>query len=108
MDKDQKVHLLKLTTGEEVMCKLVEKEDTYEMIDAVSFRWGLEYDENLARNVERLQPSSFPVNASLGRYDIKKENVMLTAPPRQEAITVYHGFVASVLNYTTNQPNPNS
>lgn len=105
---DQTVHLLKLTTGEEVMCKLVEKEDTYEMIDAVSFRWGLEYDENLARNVERLQPSSFPVNASLGRYDIKKENVMLTAPPRQEAITVYHGFVASVLNYTTNQPNPNS
>ena len=105
---DQIVHLLKLTTGEEVMCKLVEKKDTYEMIDAVSFRWGLEYDENLARNVERLQPSSFPVNASLGRYDIKKENVMLTAPPRQEAITVYHGFVASVLNYTTNQPNPNS
>ena len=50
---DQTVHLLKLTTGEEVMCKLVEKEDTYEMIDAVSFRWGLEYDENLARNVER-------------------------------------------------------
>ena len=39
-----KVHLLKLTTGEEVMCKLVEKEDTFEMIDAVSFRWGLEWD----------------------------------------------------------------
>lgn len=103
-----KVHLLKLTTGEEVMCKLVEKEDTFEMIDAVSFRWGLEWDENLERNVERLQPSSFPVNASLGRYEIRKKNVMVICPPRSEAITVYHGFVASVLNYTTNQPNPNS
>tara|TARA_A100001201_G_scaffold134457_1_gene122128 strand:+ start:1397 stop:1720 length:324 start_codon:yes stop_codon:yes gene_type:complete len=105
---DQTVHLLKLTTGEEVMCKLVEKEDSYEIIEAVSFRWGLEYDKDLGRNVERLQPSSFPVNASLGRYEIKKENVMLSAPPRPEALTVYHGFVASVLNYSSNQPNPNS
>lgn len=103
-----KVQLLKLTTGEEVMCKLEEKEDTYEMVDAVSFRWGLEWDENLGRNVEKLQPSTFPVNASLGRYEIKKENVIVICPPRPEAVTVYYGFVSSVLNYSTNQPNPSS
>ena len=33
---------------------------------------------------------------------------MLIAPPRTEALAVYHGFVASVLNYVASQPKANS
>jgi hypothetical protein len=44
----------------------------------------------------------------LGRYEIDKEHVMVIAPPRPEALSVYHGFVASVLNYNSNQPKANS
>ena len=32
----------------------------------------------------------------------------IIAPPRPEALSVYHGFVASVLNYNSNQPKANS
>ena len=104
----EEIKILKLSTGEEVIAKINELEDTYEMIEAVSFRWGIEYDADLGRNVERLQPGSYPVNSALVRYEIKKDHVMLTAPPRPEALAVYHGFVASVLNYTSNQPKSNS
>jgi hypothetical protein len=108
MKMDEEIKVLKLITGEEVIAKVNEQDDIYEMIEPVSFRWGIEYDSELARNVERLQPGAFSVNAHLGRYEIDKEHVMVIAPPRPEALSVYHGFVASVLNYNSNQPKANS
>ena len=104
----EEIKILKLVTGEEVIAKITELQHTYEMIEAVSFRWGIEYDTDLGRNVERLQPGSYPVNSALGRYEINKDHVMLIAPPRTEALAVYHGFVASVLNYVASQPKANS
>jgi len=98
----EEIKILKLSTGEEVIAKI------NEMIEAVSFRWGIEYDADLGRNVERLQPGSYPINSALGRYEIKKDHVLVTAPPRPEALAVYHGFVASVLNYNSGQPKANS
>jgi hypothetical protein len=102
MKMDEEIKVLKLITGEEVIAKINEQDDIYEMIEPVSFRWGIEYDSELARNVERLQPGAFPVNSMLGRYEIDKEHVMVIA------LSVYHGFVASVLNYNSNQPKANS
>jgi hypothetical protein len=108
MTEEHAVKVLKLTTGEEVIAKVNEQDDIYELIEAIQFRWGFEYDADVGRNVERLQPTPFPTNANLGRYEIDKEYVMVIASPRPEALGVYHSFVASLLNYNTSLPNPNS
>ena len=53
--------VLKLTTGEEVVSKIRDLGDKYELIEAVQFRWSLEWDVDLDRNVERLSPNAFSV-----------------------------------------------
>ena len=86
--------------------KVRDLDDKYELIEAIQFRWGFEFDADMARNVERLQPTPFPTNANLGRYEIDKKFVMVMASPRTDALGVYHTFVASLLNYNSAQPNP--
>ena len=101
---EYEVKVLKLITGEEVVSKIRDLEDKYELIEAIQFRWGFEYDVDLGRNVERIQPSPFPTNANLGRYELDKKFVIIISSPRPEALEVYHGFVSSILNYNTGQP----
>ncbi len=96
---EHEVKVLKLTTGEEIISKVRTLGIKYELIEPVQFRWGFEYDSDSGHNVERLQPTSFPTNANLGRYEIEKKFVMVIGSPRPDAIGVYHSFVASVLNY---------
>ena len=101
---DHELKVLKLTTGEEVISKIRDLGDKYELIEAVQFRWSLEWDVDLGRNVERLSPNAFPTNANLGRYEIDKKFVMIVSSPRAEALDVYHSFVSAILNYNTSQP----
>jgi|TARA_B110000263_G_scaffold247010_1_gene259042 hypothetical protein len=103
---EYEVKVLKLITGEEVVSKIRDLEDKYELIEAIQFRWGFEYDADVGRNVERLQPTPFPTNANLGRYEIDKKFVMVVASPRSDALGVYHSFASSILNYNAGQPNP--
>ena len=102
---DHELKVLKLTTGEEVISKIRDLGDKYELIEAVQFRWSMEWDVDLDRNVERLSPYAFPTNANLGRYEIDKKFVIIISSPRPEALGVYHSFVATILNYNTGQPN---
>ena len=69
---DHEVKVLKLTTGEEVVSKIRDLGEKYELIEAVQFRWSMEWDVDLDRNVERLSPYAFPTNANLGRYKLIK------------------------------------
>jgi len=101
---EHEIKVLKLTTGDEVVSKIRDLGDKYELIEAIQFRWGFEYDVDLGRNVERIQPSPFPTNANLGRYELDKKFVIIISSPRPEALEVYHGFVSSILNYNTGQP----
>jgi hypothetical protein len=101
---DHEIKVLKITTGEEVISKIRDLGDKYELIDAVQFRWAVEWDVDLNHNVERLSPNAFPTNANLGRYEIDKKFVILVSSPRSEALGVYHSFVSAILNYNTSQP----
>ena len=103
---EHEIKVIKLTTGEELVSKVRDLDDKYELIEAIQFRWGFEFVADMARNVERLQPTPFPTNANLGRYEIDKKFVMVMASPRTDALGVYHTFVASLLNYNSAQPNP--
>ena len=96
---DHEVKVLKISTGEEVVSKIRDSGDKYELIDAVQFRWAMEWDVDLGRNVERLAPNAFPTNANLGRYEIDKKFVIIVSSPRSEALGVYHSFVSAILNY---------
>ena len=96
---EHEVKVFKLTTGEEIISKIRDLEDKYELIEPVQFRWVFEFDPDLGHNAERLQPTSFPTNANLGRYEIDKKFIMVIGSPRPDAIGVYHSFVASILNY---------
>jgi hypothetical protein len=102
---DHELKVLKLTTGEEVVSKIRDLGDKYELIESVQFRWSMEWDVDLSRNVERLSPNTFPTNANLGRYEIDKKFVMIVSSPRPEALGVYHSFVSAILNYNTGQVN---
>ena len=63
---EHEIKVIKLTTGEELVSKVRDLDDKYELIEAIQFRWGFEYDADMGRNVERLQPTPFPTNANLG------------------------------------------
>ena len=102
---DHELKVLKLTTGEEVVSKIRDLGDKYELIESVQFRWSMEWDVDLSRNVERLSPNTFPTNANLGRYEIDKKFVMIVSSPRPKALGVYHSFVSAILNYNTGQVN---